>query len=277
MIRNIIFSDPHCGHRQALLAPGTRINELEIGGSWEPVLTEANKDLWNLYNRLLTRADDCPYNKTAILIGDMFWGAKHPSGAFDLSERTQIDVALAVLEPLYDMVDLQRVMILSGTTAHEFEDNSPLRTLLRELQLIYPDVQTAGSHHALIDIDGYLVDAAHHGPHPGSRIWLDGNVATLYLRDLILRHLKSGKRPPDLVLRAHYHRRISVMVDIDGHEYRLIATPSMMGLNDYARQKTQSVYEITNGGFFFDVHQGSMLTPQWETRTIDLRTRDVWN
>jgi len=145
------------------------------------------------------------------------------------------------------------------------------------LRLMYPGVEIAGAHHALVDVGGLLIDAAHHGPPPGSRSWLSGNVALYHLRDMVMRHLMAGKRPPDLFLYGHYHTKIVVTLTINDHDYRLIIMPSFLGgLTGYARMRTRSEYEITTGGCYFDIQNGALGQIKWVTKTIDLRTRLSW-
>lgn len=231
----------------------------------------------NIHEELVDKTSNTTDDINLIHVGDAFWGAKHPAGAIDKAERTQIDIALGNLERWYLLPNLRRAEFVSGTDAHEFEENSALRTLIKELRLSYPNVKTNGSHHALINEDGYWIDVAHKGPYPGSRTWLRGNVAFYYLRDRVMREKMHGYQAPDLYLRAHYHSKVSVVLDQDDKEHRLIVMPSFMMMTGFARGATQSEYEITNGGMYFDVHDGVASSPVWVTKTIDLRRKREWS
>lgn len=283
MPRIATISDTHGGHRFGLLYPGVRLTTLqaiddeEYSDEWSPELTEANKYLVNIHERLVEEASATQDEIDLIHVGEPFWGAKHPSGAIDLSERVQIDIALGNLRRWYELPNLRRAEFVSGTDAHEYEENSALKTLVKELRLIYPHTQTRATHHALIDIDGYQIDVTHHGPHPGSRSWLAGNMARFYLRDHVMRSLIRGNLPANLYLRGHYHTRVSETLEVDGEEYRLIVMPSFIFMNGHARRATQGEYELTNGGMWFDVNGGVASRVHWVTQTLDLRERRNWS
>lgn len=244
---------------------------------WSPALTEQNKYLVNIHEQLADEVGDTDTDINLIHVGEPFWGAKHPDGAIHTSERVQVDIALGNLERWFDMPNLKRAHFVTGTDAHEFDDNSALKTLVKELRLMYPSVEVSASHHTLIDCEGYLLDVSHHGPYPGSRSWLKGNVAMYYLRDRVMRHLMRGKRPPDLFVRGHYHTKVSTMVEIGDNEYRLVVMPSFLMMTNYARRSTQSEYELMNGGMYFDVDRGEASKQKWITKTLDLREVKLWN
>jgi hypothetical protein len=277
-----VISDSHSGHRSGLLAPDVKIETcLKIDGIeesdvWTPELSEINKYLWNLHISARDKAGSDPSDLSIIHLGELCWGAKHPSGAIDNSVATQVELGVASLVPWYELPQLKRVRILPGTDAHEFEDSSASILVTRELRYRYPNVDTKVVYHSLIDVDEITIDASHHGPYPGSRSWLRGNVASYYLRDRVMREMMAGRIPADLYLRGHYHTRVYTLLDIACKIYRLIIMPSMMVMNNYARKVTQSEYEITNGEALFKVNGNKMSEPDWITSTIDLRTKETW-
>jgi len=82
------------------------------------------------------------------------------------------------------------------------------------ITIIFKNKDIKMCQHGLLDIDGVTIDYAHHGPFPGSRSWLKGNIARYYLRDLMMREIMNGNSPPKLVVRAHYHTPVEEYLKI---------------------------------------------------------------
>jgi hypothetical protein len=131
------------------------------------------------------------------------------------------------------------------------------------------------AYHGLMDINGVTVDYAHHGPYPGSREWLKGNVARFYLRDLMLRDIQDGKRPPDLVLRAHYHSPAHEYLEQSNQASELYVVPSYCGLDDHSTQATQSIDRVTFGMLAIETVDGKIVGRHKFYHSIDIRKREA--
>jgi hypothetical protein len=134
-------------------------------------------------------------------------------------------------------------------------------------------------HHLRIDVGGVLFDVAHHGPGAGSREWLRGTVARYYLRSRALQDInRLGIEPATVYLRFHHHvwlhESLEVYVNGEPRWVHLVVCPSYCGLNQYARQVTQSAPELTNGLVVFLVEDGRLLEVKPFIETRDLRARE---
>jgi hypothetical protein len=68
-----------------------------------------------------------------------------------------------------------------------------------------PDTGMASWWHLRMEVNGVLIDVAHHG-RTGQREHTRASQAVLHAHDILLSHVKNGDRPPDLCIRGHYHK-----------------------------------------------------------------------
>ena len=88
-----------------------------------------------------------------------------------------------------------------------------------------------------------------------------------------------GRKPPDLVLRGHYHSLVEVFNRLngaDGKVYRswLYVLPALCGANGFAVQVTKSEFEITNGIVAWEVIDGRVRESFEFIKTFDYRIRE---
>jgi hypothetical protein len=91
--------------------------------------------------------------------------------------------------------------------------------------------------------------------------------------------IQTGNKPPNLVLRGHYHTFIKEYLSITNaeHEYEswIVIAPSMCMLDDYGQQATRSTYRITNGVVAFEIINNRLYPPIKLAKSIDIRTKEV--
>lgn len=272
-------SDPHAGHKLGLLNPETLLED-DNGKSYYPTLTETQKEIWKIRewgrNETIKLAKNSPV--IVMLTGDVNQGMM-----YDVNDplAAQIEIGLMNLVPWTEAKNLIAVRISKGTASHSFGNGDAESILAARMKDRFPKIDTKVVSHGLSNIYGVKVDHAHHGPYTGSREWLKGNVALYYLRDIMMRDIMRGKEPPQLVLRGHYHAIVEVFnraVGVDGKVYRswLWVLPSLCGMNGYARQKTRSEYEVTNGIIAYEIIDGKLRETFEFTQTFDYRvTEDI--
>lgn len=252
-------------------------NELgEIVGH-SPAQTVIQKHLWSLYEEGISNAFRVAEGDEIILLhlGDATHGVRFPSELVTTSVANQVLIALANIRPWLTHDSVRRVRLVAGTDVHEFGESSATHLIAAALRKEFPEKDIKATKHSLLDIGGYLVDAAHHGPPPGSRSWLTGNIFRFYLRDLIYQERAAGKRPPNLVLRAHYHTPLVEIVDAGSHFMTGVILPSFSYLTNHARKAARSVHRITHGTFAFRIKGGRLLDLYRWTKTLDIRTKEV--
>lgn len=276
------LADTHGGHKLGLLNPATALPDEDEQGNvvyYQPALTATQRYLWPCFkedvNSVVSLAAGAP-----IVVchgGDLTHGKKYPQGLVSTRDADQFLIAAANMQPWMALPNLAAVRLYQGTGSHAFYEGTAAITVLNLLKAAYPKTDLGAARHGLIAIAGVTFDVAHHGPHPGSRKWLEGNVARFYLKDLMLTEILHGNQPARYVIRAHYHTLIweTVRIKQDGRWYEsdLIILPSYSGLTEHGQQATRSKHLINNGLVAFEIEDGRAVVHPF-CRTTDLRTRE---
>lgn len=274
-----VLSDTHGGFKLGLMNPEVTVyDETEDGQliPYTPEPTASQRYLWELYTDnlkdLARIADGSPI--VVVHNGDLTQGNKHPAALVSTRMADQPLIAAANLAPLLALPKLKALRITAGTESHGFGQGSSDILVTEMLKGRHPKADIGVAYHYLTRVGGLLNDFAHHGPYPGSREWLKGNVARLYLRDLMIREVLHGNDPSRLVWRAHYHQYIAVDDQVGRHTSTLVITPSYCMLGDYAHQAARSPDRITNGMVAVEIEGAAVRRMIPLTKTVDIRTRE---
>ena len=282
----LVLSDSHGGHKKGLLHPEVEQEDWGPDGTttrYIQALTAEQESLWHeVYvpgiEQFKELAGDAP--KVAIHNGDPTWGDKHKGALVAMSQANQVAIAAKNFSLFLEMSGLQVFRLTASTESHVYGENSADLLIARDLSQKFPAVDTKLVLHGLANIQGRTVDYSHHGPYPGSRVWLRGNEVRYYLRDIMMRHLMAGKQPPDLVLRSHFHEYVeeTLTIRVNGvsHRSRIIITPPLMFPTDYARMRTRSLDTATVGMVAIEFRDGEIQWPPHElTKSYDIRTKEA--
>lgn len=276
------LSDTHAGHKLALMGPDVILHDEDEAGNlveYSPRQTASQKYLWNLYQTHIQNVVDLADGDEICLLhnGDLTQGTKYPRELVSTRVSDQVAIAVNNLSPWFELPNVKVARIVIGTGAHNLTEGATELLAAQVLKASYKDKSLAVLYHGLLSVNGATVDYAHHGPFPGSREWLKGNVARFYLRDLMMREIMDGGAPPDLVLRAHYHQPLVETLEQKEYESKLLITPSYAMLDDHSHQATRSVFTVTHGLFAIEIVAGNK--PEIDIhkfmQSIDIRTVEV--
>ena len=195
-------------------------------------------------------------------LGDICQGLKFIDGISQGRFADQLAVAQANAEPWRAFPNVQSMTIISGTSVHEGGEGSAG-------ELVASLWGATFYQHALLDIDGLLIDAAHHGPATGIRVWTRGNVARHYLRTRLL----SDDPPARVYLRAHRHDYVRETLYEASGTADLIVTPAYQIPSAYVLQTMQSPSAVACGMIALEVTDGRLTDVRDFVRTEDLRRR----
>ena len=214
-----------------------------------------------------------------FVVGDPTHGTKYAQGLIaDVSRSDQRIIAATNLKPLIRLPNVRIARLFTGTAAHVWPGSADAKVAWK-LQADYPAKDIESVHHSRTKIDGVWFDAAHHGPHPGSRDWLKGNVALYYLRDRVYRDRRMGKVPARVYIRGHRHTWVPVTLNdrwMDEHGHHdLTVVPSYCGLTAFARQITQSEPELCNGMCVYEIIDGKLVDIHPLVTYTDLRLEET--
>lgn len=277
----MILSDSHAGMKLALMNPETVLFEEDENGEivpYTPTLTASQDYLWDkVYVPSFLRTIDIAAGDDIVILhlGDECNGKKYPSLLVSTRESDQITIADYNMRPWFELPNVKAFRQVVGTEAHNFGEGSSALVLCQIFTARYPGVDIKPLYHGLLEVNGVTIDYAHHGPGPGNRNWLAGNVARFYLRDLMLGEIISGNKPPDLVLRGHYHTPVHEPLEIKNHKSELFVLPSFSMMGDHSIQVTQSKFEITHGFLVVEIIDGQIIKHHRLYETRDTRTKEV--
>lgn len=276
-----VMNDSHGGHSLGLMNPDVTLFDEDADGNpipWKPKPTRTQEDLWKLYLDCIRKIYAIAGTDEIVVIhnGDECMGNKYPNRLVSSRISDQVLIAVANLGMWLQVPNVQKMRLGIGTGAHDFLDGSSTILVQQQLSALYPKKDVQVGYHGLANVAGVTVDYAHHGPFPGSREWLRGNVCRYYLQSLMLAELDRGSTPPDLVLRGHYHSPVDEVVKIRRkYKSHIYIVPSFDGMDDHAHQATRSVDEITFGMIAFEIVDGEIVKDYPLYETHDIRRRET--
>lgn len=272
------ISDSHSGFELGLTNPETFLEDKKGHKQLITGTNESQTWLWEVYMNGLARVKELAGDDEIVILhtGDMGHGNKHPQELTSTRMANQVAYAYYSLLPWYGLKNVKSVCLAFGTGAHNFQEGSLEILTADRLRGDFPEIGTQVLYHGIADIDGCKIDFAHHGPHPGSRNWLNGNVARLYLESLMMDELDHGCAPPNIVLRGHFHTFVKTWFckrhDHVDYESWLVVMPPLCLPGDWTHQATRSVYRVSPGIVAIEVIDGKPGGIYPFTQSLDIRT-----
>jgi len=244
----------------------------------EPVVLNAEQEfIWDVRKEALKGAKKIAKKQpvTFLHLGDVVQGFKHTAKYVSASPYAQQCIANKNVEPVFDTLNVERTRFVYGTMAHDGTYHDGIRAITAHTKGFCPDTKML--RHGLIDVGGTLIDYSHHGSGKGRRTWLKGNEMRYYTKSIMSQELKRGRKPPDVMLRGHFHgfhwETVRERINNQWYTTELILVPSFCGLGAYGQQVTRSEYMINNGAIMLDI--GDRVNVHDWVIERDLRTKEV--
>lgn len=274
------MTDSHAGKRTGLLNPATvlvRTDDRGIEEEWKPPFGETQRWLWPVYENAIGQLEEYAGDDEIVVAhaGDITHGDNHGSLIPETTREDQRIIAYDNMIPLLGLKQVSKARFLTGTEVH-VPEAAEARVVARLRKNLGKDI--ACCDHARFNMGKDIVDAAHHGPSPGSRDWLKGNVARFYLRDRIYEDRRLGKEPAIAYMRGHYHRYVPETlhdrwagVERDRH---LIVVPALSGLDGYIRKIIKSTPIVEAGIIALEFINGYLEDIKAFVEIRDMRTEE---
>jgi hypothetical protein len=275
----VFLADTHAGHKLSLMNPESWLLEQDDGAfrPYHPALSATQQGLWAHYQddvaAVAEMADGAQVD--VVHVGDVTWGLRYPAGLVSTRMADQLTLAVANLEPWLALDNVASLTLVTGTDSHELGEASAPLLVAGQLATAHPERRISTVSHLLGQVDGVAVDAAHHGPHPGTREWLMGNNVRHYTRSLMLGEVVRGGEPPALVVRAHYHDYARETVRVGQWCTEAVVLPAYAGLTPYAQQATRSISRITCGLVAVEIEDGRLREVRALVHSKDIRAQVV--
>lgn len=206
-----VTNDQHCGGATALCPDKIELDDggFYVASKLQRWLFQGWGDYWKRVAQVVKEVKPKLYIQG--FNGDLVEGAHHKTTQI-ISENPNAQAA--VVNAVMAIPKAQKpdyIAIIRGTEAHVGQSASAEERiadgLRRDKQPIIKDQETGSSAmwHWRPELNGKLLDITHHG-RTGQREHTRAGQAVLHAHDIFLSHTKRGERPPDLCLRAHFHR-----------------------------------------------------------------------
>lgn len=273
------ISDPHSGFELGLTNPDTKLTDHNGIERPAPDLNESQKFIWEVYTSGLSQVRDLAGKDPTHLLwmGDLTHGKKFHEEQITTRLSDQVIYASYAMKPAYSLPNVKSSRMALGTGAHVFGQGSSEILLAALLKEKHPKIDTRALYHGLAQYgENFTIDYAHHGPPPGSRNWLKGNVARLYLQSKMMDDLDAGNKPATLVSRGHYHSFVKTWYGLSRmgqwFESWLIIMPPLCLPGDFTRKATSSGYRVSPGIVAIEIINGKLYDIHPFTQTLDMRT-----
>lgn len=289
--RKIIVArgDTQSGHSGGLLNPETTYPVMGIDSAGSAVIADwENASLNPVQKRLWTWSEEDRANvqKLAgrdeiifIEMGDMTQGNIFKDDLKETSLSRQTLSSYYNSLPWVGMPQVKRMRTVKGTGVHVWGEGSTESMLTLLLQKDFPKKDIAIAEHYLLNVDGFLIDVAHHGPGPGIRNWTRGNAFELYVKSILLDDLNSNRTPPSLILRAHTHEYTyaHAIHQVNGNIWELPAfiVPPQCFIGSHAQKVIKSPSRMGVGTLALELINGKLYDRHAFTHFVDLRTEEV--
>lgn len=253
----VIISDAHIGSTVALCPP---VFTLDDGGEYHA--SRGQRWIWDNWLDFLSRVEQL---KQPLLIfnGDMIEAdAKRRSyQVITRNPSTLQRLAADILDPLVKMAS--GLYVIRGTAAHGGKSCHAEEELASDFGAIHKRGEAYSRYHLPLQIGSLRLDIAHHatmGYQPArSAIGTAEKIALYYMR--------TGDKPPDIVIRGHQHRWGD---SYDAYPTRVINLPCWTLATEFVEMKQPgSLADI--GGLIIRI-EGD----KWEIEKIHYRPRRVW-
>lgn len=276
------FADPHCGLTIGLTSPDTLLETDVPRVMKHPKLTNPQEYLWDKYLGDIDKINELAGADPVFLViaGDWMQGMKYPEQLMSNIPSDQTAIAVAIVEPWMRLKNLKAIRIAQGTGAHDPVGSLTIQAC-RLLKALYPKIDIEVSFHAVVTLRGLDIDYTHKGPHPGSRKWLEGNIARYNLKDMMIDDICYAEEPARIYLRAHRHVFRHVTAEVYGKPDRyadMFLIPPSSGMSYHAKN---AVYKkrLLTGRVAMEIIDGKYaFNPDLMYKhVLDIREREIFN
>lgn len=279
-----MINDIHSGHKLGLCNPETELEDHSNGATitYHPDISEIQKLMWDTHIWGLENTIDLADKDDIILVhdGDPTHGKAPFLETMGTRMSDQIIIAEANFAPWLKYKNVKMMRFAIGTGIHEMGEGSSSILIANALQNEHHKLDVDVVYHGELDIDGFKIDYAHHGPNIGTRVWLTGNEMRLYLRSIMMREIMDRHDPPDLVMRGHYHTYHREYLEINtakkAYGSWIVLLPGFTFKDDYTRRATKSEFKQGFGILVFELVNGKLHEMHKFIRSVDLRTKEVY-
>jgi hypothetical protein len=260
-VQVVLIGDLHVGSTMGLCPMGFALddgNPVELNK-----LQMATLDHWSGFWQR-RKAEKLPI--VTILMADLIDGNHHgTSQLWTTDEQLMIEAAVQILNPVANLS--RSVLGLRGTPAHVGVAGKWDNAVCREIGAQRVEGQPS-SYHLKPKISGVQFDVAHHGPSAGKRIHTHGDIARRFARNVYLLAQIRREPLPQVIARAHVHKKLHEVLTDFGHEYHMVISPAWQWCTEF-KYKIDTEDDLADvGGAIVTVENGRVLEVKFDLYTM---------
>jgi len=268
----VTASDTHANSTLGLCA-GTV--DLPDGGTYIP--SPQQQDLWtcwlDFWKTIKKLKRKHRAKVWAVFVGDIIDMNVHSKGELisPYNATTAHEIAFDTLDPALKIVD--KTFICRGTTAHVGGQGQLEEKLAKDIEAERDELLNTWSwYHLPLLADGVLFDIAHH-PESGSNVeWTQGNAANRIAATIMLQYASSYDEFPQVVVRAHKHRR---QISEKTHPVSVVCLPAWTLKSSFVYRIGKAAGLPDIGGAYFVCNDGKLI--DWDLIDYKPKRRPPWS
>jgi hypothetical protein len=267
------ITDSHSGLMAGLIAKGTEL-VYDNGDKRTVLLSSMSEWVLECFNRVIDSAIDFAGSDPVIVYhtGDTCHGNAFSEYLYSAWQDHQVTIAVGALSMLRRIQTLAGIRFAYGTDKHDYGENSATKAVADQCAAWGYPMECVS--HGAEEIDGCLVDFAHHGPSVGKGEDKNSGGRRYTIR-LVRTFLERNQRAPDIILRGHFHQRVTEPVVVSfgrvAHNVMLSIGAPLCGFNSYSRKATSSAPLCEVGGTLIRVNNGHVV--DWQAATWEHENR----
>jgi hypothetical protein len=284
-----IRGDTQSGHAGGLANPNAELPDFDIDeegntiltGYRNPELRPIQRHLWKWHTQDLENINNLANGNPIVWLemGDLTQGNvfKDDLAINNMSEQWFLSFWNTL--PLLDMPNVKAMYIMRGTGVHGWGEGATETMLTYAFKTRYPDKTIRITDHWLLNVDGFLLDVAHHGPGAGMRNWTRGNAFQLYAKSVMMDDIDLGNPIPSVLLRGHKHEftycRPIHQVKNKMWEMPAFITPPYCFIGSHAQKVMNSPSFMGVGMLALEIINGKLHDFHPFTHFVDLRAKET--
>ena len=202
-----IPSDTHCGSTIGLCPP--KQVQLDDGGYYNP--SRGQKEvLWKMWEQGWDRVRELRKKSRLIIVhnGDSVEGTHdHVMGVVSRRRETQERIHIDCMDWAFRKSKFKNddlLYYMRGTKWHVGRGAESDERIAEDLDAI-PSEASFSHYHLRLDVDGVLLDIAHHGVNAGTRAWTKENALYHTIKSIYFDNVERNQPVPRAWIRSHYH------------------------------------------------------------------------
>lgn len=260
-----IPADTHSGSCLGLIPPHQW--QLDDGGHYDPS-TAQREVLWAQWAEAWERVKKLRKGGRLIVIhnGDCVEGTHdRVMAVFSRRRDTQERIHVACMDWALQTAKFKQndsLYYIRGTAWHTGRGCASDERIAEDMGAV-PARDSAYSHyHLRLNVDGVLLDVAHHGPGPGVRAWTKENSLYHTVKSIYLDCIEESRPVPDAWVRSHFHQWVNPQTYSGNHgTITGFLTPAFQLTTPFGIKKSKAIKNASVGMLIIVVKDGKLT---WE-------------